>query len=73
MFLTIAAALLSITTPAAIATDAPAPAPAPKAATAEANPRVCFVNEVTGSHMRSKVCKRLAEWRAEGIDPLAKR
>lgn len=72
MFLTIAAAILASTTPAA-ATETPAPAPAPKAATADANPRVCFVDEVTGSHIRTKTCKRLAEWRAEGIEPFAKR
>ena len=72
MLLTIAAAILASTTPTA-ATATPAPAPAPKVATVNDNPRVCFVDEVTGSHLRRKTCKRLAEWRAEGIDPFETR
>jgi hypothetical protein len=79
---TIAAALLSATT-------APQPAATPiasatpvttAAATAAAtmsrpdyNPRVCLVDDVTGSHIRRRECKSLSQWRAAGLDPLAKR
>jgi hypothetical protein len=72
MFVTAFAAAVLTTTP-VIATDTPVPAPAPKAAPAAANPRVCFVDQVTGSHLRRKTCKTLAQWRALGIDPLEKR
>ncbi len=75
MLITIAAAILSTATPTASETPAPAPAPA---ATAQASrvsrkPRVCIVDSVTGSHIPLRVCKRLNDWRAEGIDPLPKR
>jgi len=71
MLITIAAAILSTTTPTAVET--PAPAPAPRIETVKANPRVCVVDYVTGSRIPVKVCKSLSDWRAQGIDPLAKR
>lgn len=71
MLITIAAAILSTTTPTAVET--PAPAPAPRIETAKANPRVCVVDRVTGSMIPLRVCKTLSDWRAQGIDPLAKR
>ena len=77
---TVAAALLSITSapqPTATPTPIAAPvAPAPvvvAAAPARANPRVCLVDEVTGSRLPIRTCKSLDQWRALGLDPLAKR
>ena len=71
MFITaIAAAILASTNPVA-ATATPTPTPAVKA-DATANPRVCVVDTVTGSRIPQRTCKRLAEWRAEGLDPLAR-
>lgn len=78
MFATmLAAAVLSITTPAAAGgapaaaapTAAPAPASAPAAA-ATYNPRVCLVDQVTGSYIRRRECRLLSQWRTAGIDPL---
>ncbi|ANC86116.1 hypothetical protein [Sphingomonas sp. NIC1] len=74
---TLAAAILSITTPAA----APAPAPAaPAAGQSDAaaqpakgryNPRVCIVERPTGTMLTQKTCKPLEVWRhTDGIDPL---
>ncbi|KIU30062.1 hypothetical protein SR41_01160 [Sphingomonas melonis] len=73
---TLAAAILSITTPAA----APAPAPAaPTAGQSDAaaqpakgryNPRVCIVDYPTGTRIPTKTCKLLGQWRTDGIDPL---
>ena len=71
----IAAALLSVTVaPQPSATPTP-PAPAPVASTVRAryNPRVCLVDQVTGSHIPVRSCKSLDQWRALGLDPLAKR
>ncbi len=58
-------------------TERPAPE-APAAATAVAaapkdGQRVCVVSRVTGSLIPNKTCKTLRDWRALGIDPLAKR
>ena len=68
---TIAAAFVTTVAPGA-ASD-PAPAPAPRVASADANPRVCIVDRITGSMIPVRQCKLLADWRAEGVDPLAKR
>jgi hypothetical protein len=75
---TIAAALLSATaapqpasTPTASAT--PVATAAAAAAATLAHPRVCLVDDVTGSHIRRRECKSLSQWRAAGFDPLAKR
>lgn len=73
MLITIAAAILSTATPTASETPAPAPAPTAQASRVNRNPRVCIVDSVTGSHIPLRVCKRLNDWRAEGIDPLPKR
>ena len=76
---TVAAALLSVTgAPQPTATPTPiaapvAPAPVVVAAPARANPRVCLVDEVTGSRIPLRTCKSLDQWRALGLDPLAKR
>ncbi len=67
----IAAAVLASGVPAA--TETATPQPAPKAADATPNPRVCLVDNVTGSRIPVRTCKRLAEWRAAGLDPFAKR
>ncbi len=73
MFATaIITSLLAVANP-AVATDTPAPTPAPKAASSTYNPRVCVVDTVTGSRIPHRDCKTLDQWRAEGIDPLAKR
>jgi hypothetical protein len=69
---TVAAAILASTTPVAAATT-PAPAPAATPAAVNANPRVCIIDTPTGSHLRLRTCKRLNDWRAQGIDPLPKR
>lgn len=73
MFAIAAAAILSITTPAASAA-APAPAPATSAPapakTAKYNPRVCIVGQITGSLIRQRECRLLAQWRTDGFDPL---
>jgi hypothetical protein len=72
---TLAAAILSITTPTpggAAPAGAPAPAgsaPAPAAA-GSYNPRVCLVDQITGSHLRQRECHQLADWRKMGLDPL---
>lgn len=68
---TLAASLIALTDP-TTAAAAPAPAAAP-IAPVQANPRVCLVDTPTGSHISTRTCKRLAEWKALGIDPLAKR
>lgn len=79
MFLALTAALLVNAAPVAkedVATAPAAPVTAPVAAIAAApapNPRVCFVDTPTGSHLRFKTCKTLQQWRALGIDPLAKK
>jgi hypothetical protein len=75
---TIAAALLSVTAapaaaPAPSATPTAPAAPAAGTAGATYNPRVCLVDQVTGSHIPRRECKSLSQWRAEGLDPLAKR
>jgi len=77
MFITaIAAAVLASTNP-VVAAETPAPQPiaqsTAKPVAANANPRVCVVDMITGSRIRHQTCKRLAEWRAEGLDPLATR
>lgn len=69
---TVAAAILASNTPVAAATTT-APAPATVPAAANANPRVCIVDTPTGTYIRQRVCKSLNDWRAQGIDPLAKR
>ncbi len=74
---TLAAAILSITTPTGAGTPpaagapvaAPTSTPAP-ATTAKYNPRVCIVSEITGSLIRQRECRLLAQWRTDGIDPL---
>jgi hypothetical protein len=68
---TLAASLIALTDPTAGAA-APAPAASP-VAPARTNPRVCLVDTQTGSHISTRTCKRLAEWKALGFDPLAKR
>jgi len=75
MFLALTAALLVNAAPLAKEDVATAPAaPVAAAVTAPApNPRVCFVDTPTGSHLRFKTCKTLQQWRALGIDPLAKK
>jgi len=79
---TIAAALLSTTaTPQPASTPTASATPVATAAAAAAatmarpdyNPRVCLVDDVTGSHIRRRECKSLSQWRGAGIDPLAKR
>lgn len=71
MFITaITAAVLASTNPVATAAT-PTPQPAVKA-DAAANPRVCIDDIITGSRIPQRTCKRLNEWRAAGIDPLAK-
>jgi hypothetical protein len=79
---TIAAALLSATaapqpaaTPTASATPVAAAAAAGAATMAhpDYNPRVCLVDDVTGSRIPRRECKSLSQWRAVGLDPLAKR
>jgi len=77
---TIAAALLSATaapqpasTPTASATPVATAAAAATLARPDYNPRVCLVDDVTGSHIRRRECKSLSQWRAAGFDPLAKR
>lgn len=35
--------------------------------------RVCVVDRLTGSMIPKKTCKTLRDWRALGVDPLAKR
>ena len=73
MFATaIVTSLLAVAAPVA-ATDTPAPAASPKAASSTSNPRVCLVDTITGSRISRRECKTLDQWRAEGIDPLAKR
>ncbi|MCU6453721.1 hypothetical protein LPN01_06495 [Sphingomonas sp. A2-49] len=67
---TIAAALVATVAPATA--DATA-APAPRIERPAANPRVCVVQRITGSMIPLRQCKSLADWRAEGIDPLARR
>jgi hypothetical protein len=68
---TLAASLIALTDPTA---GAAAPAPAtPPAVPVQANPRVCLVDTPTGSHISTRTCKRLAEWKALGFDPLTKR
>lgn len=70
---TLAAAILSITTPTpggAAPAGAPAgSAPAP-AAVGSYNPRVCVVLDVTGSRIPQRECHQLADWRKMGLDPL---
>ena len=56
----------------------PAERPAPEAPTAIATApkdgqRVCVVSRLTGSMIPKKTCKTLRDWRALGVDPLAKR
>lgn len=68
---TLAASLIALTDPTASAA-APAPAASP-VAPVPANPRVCLVDTPTGSIISTRTCKRLAEWKALGFDPLAKR
>lgn len=73
---TLAAAILSITTPAAAPSSAPTAPAAGQSdatvamATGKYNPRVCIVDMPTGSHIRTKTCKLLGQWRTDGIDPL---
>ena len=62
---TLAAAILSITTPAAGQSDAAA-----QPAKGRYNPRVCIVDYPTGTRIPTKTCKLLGQWRADGIDPL---
>ncbi len=74
---TLAAAILSITTPAPSGAAAPA-APAAgqsdaivgQAAKGRYNPRVCIVDYPTGTRIPTKTCKLLAQWRTDNIDPL---
>jgi hypothetical protein len=79
---TIAAALLSVTAaPQPVAAPMASATPVATAAAVSAatmarpdyNPRVCLVDDVTGSHIRRRECKSLSQWRAAGLDPLAKR
>ncbi|MCP3734755.1 hypothetical protein M9979_07720 [Sphingomonas sp. RP10(2022)] len=63
----IAAAILSNTTPVP-ATTAPQPT-----APAAYDPRVCFEQRITGSMLPIRTCKKLSDWRARGVDPLAKK
>ena len=73
------ALLLALAADAALPSLAERPAPeAPTAATAVAtapkdSQRVCVVSRVTGSLIPNKTCKTLRDWRALGVDPLAKR
>lgn len=79
MLITFAAALLSVTAapqPAPTTAAAPSAAGAPAAAStsrAKYNPRVCLVDQVTGSRIPVSECRPLAQWRTDGIDPLPKR
>lgn len=70
MFLALTAAILAA---APVAKEAPATtsADAP-VARGTYNPRVCIVDQVTGSRLPRRACRLLSEWRADGIDPLAK-
>lgn len=73
---TLAAAALSITTPApagvATATPAAGQSDATGAIPAKGryNPRVCIVDYPTGTRIPVKTCKLLAQWRMDNIDPL---
>lgn len=50
-------------------TPAPTAASAPKPA-ADAKTRYCLKTQpLTGTMISSRVCKTLAQWRAEGVDP----
>lgn len=73
MFVTAIAAALLASSNAPVATGTPTPQPVAKTDQVAANPRVCLVDRVTGSRIPQRTCKRLAEWRAAGLDPFEKR
>lgn len=73
MFITAIAAALLASSNAPVATETPAPQPTAKTSQIAANPRVCLVDQVTGSRIPQRTCKRLADWHAAGLDPFAKR
>jgi hypothetical protein len=77
MFVATVAAVLvanSLPVPATTPVNAPAAAAAaPATARTKANPRVCIVDRVTGSMIPLRQCRLLSDWRADGIDPLAKK
>ncbi|MEH3159306.1 MAG: hypothetical protein PGN08_10500 [Sphingomonas taxi] len=71
MFLALTAAILAA---APVTKEVPATTPtdAQPVARGASNPRVCIVDQVTGSRLPRRTCRLLSEWRADGIDPLAK-
>ncbi len=67
----IAAAVIATATPAFANADPARPADTATTKVAVSpNTRYCYRVEMTGSHLRRKICHTRAEWLARGTDPL---